>query len=63
MELVQTAAHEHGGRPVKWLGDGVMIYFTEPGAAARSALEMVERIPTADLPSAHVGIDAGPIVL
>ncbi len=31
--LVQRSAYGHGGRPVKWLGDGVMLYFTDPGRA------------------------------
>jgi adenylate cyclase len=31
--LVQHSSHEHGGRPVKWLGDGVMVYFRQPGQA------------------------------
>jgi adenylate cyclase len=60
--LVQRTSNDHGGRPVKWLGDGVMVYFKEPGPAVVAALEMVERIPTADLPPAHVGIEAGPVI-
>jgi class 3 adenylate cyclase len=31
--LVRRSAQEHGGTPVKWLGDGVMFYFREPAAA------------------------------
>jgi adenylate cyclase len=60
--LVQRIANDYGGRPVKWLGDGVMIYFRQPGAAARAAIKMVEEAPAAGLPPAHVGIDAGPVV-
>jgi adenylate cyclase len=29
--LVRGRSREHGGQPVKWLGDGVMFYFPEPG--------------------------------
>lgn len=36
--LVRRASQEHGGTPMKWLGDGVMFYFREPGAAALAAL-------------------------
>jgi adenylate cyclase len=61
-QLVQRSSHQHGGRAVKWLGDGVMIYFENPGAAPTSALEMVASIPDAGLPPAHVGIDAGPVI-
>ena len=60
--LVRRASQEHGGTPVKWLGDGVMFYFREPGAAALAALEMVEVVGRDDLPPAHVGIHAGPVV-
>ncbi len=60
--LVQRSSHGHGGRPVKWLGDGVMVYFAESAGAVRFALDMRERVPAADLPPAHAGIDAGPIV-
>jgi class 3 adenylate cyclase len=61
-KLVQRSSHWLGGRPVKWLGDGVMVYFREPAAAVPFALEMLEQIPEADLPPAHVGIDAGPLI-
>src|SRR5205823_4895202 len=58
--LVQRAAHEHGGRIVKRLGDGVMLYFNQPADALVGSLEMAERVPAAGLPQAHVGVDAGP---
>jgi adenylate cyclase len=61
-KLVQRSSHGHGGRPVKWLGDGVMVHFREPPAAVIFALEMLELIPGADLPPAHIGIDAGPVI-
>ena len=47
---------------MKWLGDGVMLYFPDPSEAVRSALELAERVPAAGLPEAHTGIDAGPVV-
>jgi class 3 adenylate cyclase len=61
--LVQHGASDHGGRAVKWLGDGVVLYFTDSGRAVISALELVERVPAAGLPPAHAGIDAGPVVI
>lgn len=61
--LVQQSASEYGGRPVKSLGDGVMLYFPEPSSAVLSALELAERVPSAGLPRAHTGIDAGPVIL
>jgi adenylate cyclase len=60
--LVQRSSVQHGGKPVKWLGDGVMLYFRDPGPAVRSALEMVGGIPAAGLPPAHVGLHAGPVL-
>jgi adenylate cyclase len=60
--LVRRSALEHEGTPVKWLGDGVMFYFREPGAAVLAAVEMVEVVGRQGLPPAHVGIHAGPVV-
>jgi len=60
--LVNRASGDHGGRAVKWLGDGVMFVFKDPGRAVLGALEMVERIPAAGLPPARVGVDAGPVI-
>jgi adenylate cyclase len=60
--LVQRSASEHGGRAVKWLGDGVMMYFTQPDRAVLSALDLADRVPAAGLPQTHTGIDAGPVI-
>ena len=62
-QLVQLTAQSRGGRAVKWLGDGVMLYFPEPAAAVLSALELADGVPAAGLPPAHTGIDAGPVIL
>jgi class 3 adenylate cyclase len=60
--LVRRSSLEHGGTPVKWLGDGVMFYFREPAAAVLAAVEMVEVVERRGLPPAHVGIHAGPVI-
>jgi adenylate cyclase len=60
--LVRRSSREHGGTPVKWLGDGVMFYFREPGDAVLAALEMVEVVGSHGLPPAHVGVHAGPVI-
>jgi adenylate cyclase len=60
--LVRRSSQEHGGTPVKWLGDGVMFYFREPPAGVLAALEMVEMVGSHGLPPAHVGIHAGPVI-
>jgi class 3 adenylate cyclase len=60
--LVRGSSREHGGQPVKWLGDGVMFYFPNPGEGVLAALDMVEGVAAHDLPPARVGIHAGPVV-
>ncbi|HET6771345.1 MAG TPA: adenylate/guanylate cyclase domain-containing protein [Actinomycetota bacterium] len=60
--VVQRTSRQHGGKPVKWLGDGVMFYFSEPAPGVLAALEMVDHVVGADLPPAHVGLHAGPVV-
>jgi adenylate cyclase len=60
--LVRRSSVEHGGKPIKWLGDGVMFYFDDPGAGVRAALEMVDRLAADGLPPAHVGLHAGPVL-
>ncbi len=60
--LVQRSSVQHRGKPIKWLGDGVMFYFGDPGLGVRSALEMVDGLAEAGLPPAHVGLHAGPVL-
>jgi adenylate cyclase len=60
--IVQEAAQTHGGRPVKWLGDGVMFHFSDPANAILSGLELVERTArTISVPS-RIGINAGAVI-
>jgi adenylate cyclase len=60
--LVGKSAREYRGAPVKWLGDGVMFHFQDPTGAVLGALRMVDELPPAGLPPAHVGVAAGPVV-
>jgi adenylate cyclase len=60
--LVQRPAERHGGKVVKWLGDGVMFHFRDPAGAVVAALEMRDAIATAALPPAHIGLHTGPVV-
>ena len=59
---MNRASVKHGGRPVKWLGDGVMFFFRDAGPGVVAALEMVEGVIEAGLPPAHVGLHAGPVI-
>jgi adenylate cyclase len=61
-DIVQRRSGEHRGEAVKWVGDGVMFRFRDPNGAVLSALDMVEAIPAAGLPPAHVGVAAGPVI-
>jgi adenylate cyclase len=60
--IVGRTSVRHAGRPVKWLGDGVMLHFPDPGQAVVGALEMVGALAEAGLPPAHVGLHAGPVI-
>jgi class 3 adenylate cyclase len=60
--IVRRASIRHGGRTVKWLGDGVMIHFPDPGPGVLAAIEMAESVTRAGLPPAHVGLHAGPVI-
>jgi len=61
--VVQEAASRHGGRPVKWLGDGVMFHFGDPGHAILSGLDLVEETEDALGVPARIGINAGPLIV
>src|SRR5919109_1576832 len=60
--FVQEAAQTHRGRPVKWLGDGVMFHFGDPGGAILSALDLVEQTEREVSVPARVGINAGAVI-
>jgi adenylate cyclase len=61
--VVQDAAQAHGGRPVKWLGDGVMFHFSNPAGAIRSGLELVRQTEEAMSVPARIGINAGAVIV
>ena len=60
--LVQRSSVKHGGKPIKWLGDGVMFHFPDPAKGVRAALEMVDELAAEGLPPAHVGLHTGPVL-
>jgi len=60
--LVQRSAAAHSGRAVKWLGDGVMLYFDDAAGSVAGALEMLDGVVDAGLPPAHIGIHSGPVL-
>jgi adenylate cyclase len=60
--IVQRTSSQHAGKAIKWLGDGVMFHFRDPGPGVVAALEMVDEARDAGLPPAHVGLHAGPVL-
>jgi adenylate cyclase len=60
--LVEGISRRHGGRPVRWLGDGGMLVFREPAAAVAAATDMIAQAEHSDLPPTHIGIHSGPVV-
>jgi adenylate cyclase len=60
--LVRRSAVQHDGKPIKWLGDGVMLLFRDAHAGVAASLEMVDALAKAGLPPAHVGLHAGPVL-
>jgi adenylate cyclase len=61
--VVQEAGRSQGCRPVKWLGDGVMFHFSDPGTAILQGLDLVERTEDAIAVPARIGIDAGAVIV
>jgi class 3 adenylate cyclase len=60
--VVNQAAQAHDGRAVKWLGDGVMFHFTDPGRAILAALDLIEQTEQAIRVPARMGINAGTVI-
>ena len=60
--VVDEAAREYGGEPVKWLGDGVMFHFADPARAVVGGLELIEQTESAVSVPARIGINAGAVV-
>ena len=60
--VVEEVSRRHGGRPIRWLGDGGMFHFRDPAAAVLSGLDIVECVPDSGLPPVHIGIHAGPVI-
>ena len=60
--VVQREAAAHGGRAIKWLGDGVMLFFREADRAVDAALDIMAALEADGLPQAHAGIHTGPVL-
>jgi hypothetical protein len=51
--LVNDISRRRGGRPVRWLGDGGMFYFRQPGTAVVAGLDLVDRAATSPCGHPH----------
>jgi adenylate cyclase len=60
--VVRQTSMQYEGESVKFLGDGVMFYFSNPTNSVLAALDTVDEAANNSLPPARVGIHAGPVV-
>jgi class 3 adenylate cyclase len=58
----EEVALRHGGRLVKLLGDGAMLYFREPAAGVEACMNLVDALGSELGVAAHAGIHAGPVI-
>ena len=61
--VVQQTSQLHGGRPVKWLGDGVMFHFNDSTGAIRGGIDLVDETERALAVPARIGINAGAVIV
>jgi class 3 adenylate cyclase len=61
-EVATDTVRGHGGRLVKLLGDGVLLRFDDLAAAVAAALDLLDALSAADLPTGHAGVAAGYVI-
>jgi class 3 adenylate cyclase len=61
-ERAEAVAEAEGGRLVKLLGDGAMLWFRDPMSAVSAAARLVRELTEEEGVAAHAGIAAGPVV-
>lgn len=61
-EIVRREVTRFGGSVVKFLGDGVMLYFADPDAGVRCARRLLDFGGDSGLPPMHAGVDVGSVV-
>jgi class 3 adenylate cyclase len=57
-----AAATRHGGRLVKLLGDGAMLWLTDATVGVDAALELVDTMSGEGALSPHAGVNTGPVI-
>ncbi|MFL6047549.1 MAG: adenylate/guanylate cyclase domain-containing protein [Propionibacteriaceae bacterium] len=63
VRVANQAAQAQDGRAVKWLGDGVMFHFTDPGRAILAAVDLIDQTEQAVRVPARMGINAGAVIV
>jgi adenylate cyclase len=61
-DLLVDTTRKHGGRVIKTMGDGAMLFFDRGRQAVLSGLELTQGAPAVGLPPLRVGINRGPVV-
>lgn len=61
--LASRIVERRAGRLVKQLGDGVLLRFPRALDGVESALDVLDRLEPAGLPTGHAGIAAGPLIV
>lgn len=61
-DIVRAETAHMYGSVVKFLGDGVMLHFSDAEAATNCAVRIIEQLGLQDLPPAHAGLDVGNLV-
>jgi adenylate cyclase len=57
-----ATATRHGGRLVKLLGDGALLWFPDPILGVEAALDLVRTMSEEGAIAAHAGVHAGPVI-
>ncbi len=61
-DLARSHVEAHGGRLVKLLGDGALLYLPDAAAAVETAVALLAGLPGAGLPTGHAGVHHGPVI-
>jgi len=61
-DLARTVADRHGGRLVKLLGDGALLWLPDARSAVAATAEVMAALAAAGLPNGHAGITHGPVI-
>ena len=61
-DIARTVADPHGGRLVKLLGDGALLWLPDARSAVAATAEVMAALASAGLPNGHAGIHHGPVI-